>query len=44
MYSKISNSIREITLELRIYSGSSRLIISIGSKTVSLYRGCEERA
>jgi len=44
MYSKISNSIRESILALRTYSGSSKLIISICLKTVSLYRGCKERA
>jgi len=44
MYSKISNSIRESILALRTYSGSSKLIISTCLKTVSLYRGCKERA
>ena len=44
MYSKISNSIRESILELRIYSDSPKHIMSICFKTVSLYRGYEERA
>ena len=44
MYSHISNSIRESILELRIYSDSSKLIMSICLRSVSLNRGCEERA